>query len=200
MHKNTFHLLSSLSQRKLRSYYKMLYFSISDCSFINIRRENNKESCLHLKRMQRLTGACSVPSSLSMLPLLFLDSVFYKKEEQNSYNTNSFSQQLPSRQAWYGSCTETSLRVMSSKTKSSLHTVENYISLDFSTWNLATSQHLHHYHILCLFQYRFGEAGLEEMHPGRTQWRRKAESRGHRKMCGDGVREVERQTDGRRER
>lgn len=42
----------------------------------------------------------------------------------------------------------------------------------------------------CLFQYRFGEAGLEEVHPGRTQaehnGRRKAKSRGHRKTRGDG--------------
>lgn len=41
------------------------------------------------------------------------------------------------------------------------------------------------------------------MHPGRTQaehnGRRKAESRGHRRTRGDGVREVERWTEGRRE-
>lgn len=43
---------------------------------------------------------------------------------------------------------------------------------------------------LFLFQYRFGEARLEEMHPGRTEaeeedGRRKAESGGHRKEGGD---------------
>lgn len=68
------------------------YFSISDVIFINTY--NNKESSLCLQHMQRLTGACSVPSSLSMLPLLFLDSVFYKKEERNSYNTHGFSLQV----------------------------------------------------------------------------------------------------------
>lgn len=36
---------------------------------------------------RRLTGACSVPSSLSMLPLLFLDSDFCKKnKKQNKTN------------------------------------------------------------------------------------------------------------------
>lgn len=129
-----------------------------------------------------------MPSSLSMLPLLFLASVFYKREEKQLQH---FSQQLPST-----CCSECSSGKVNLHPDIDINAIQKHKNKPFSTCAISTSERCHRYHSLVLFQYRFGEAGLEEMHPGRTQvehnGRRKAESRGHRRTRGDGVREVDR--------
>lgn len=55
--------------------------------FISILSTLQFNSALNINK-RRLTGACSVPSSLSMLPLLFLDSVFCKKNKKTKRMNN----------------------------------------------------------------------------------------------------------------
>lgn len=81
------------TQTEILSLSQPLYFRSLSLSVIRIEYFPLPPSCIlylcynvkhtqtHTHR-QWLTGACSVPSSLSMLPLLFLDSVFCRKETE----------------------------------------------------------------------------------------------------------------------
>lgn len=121
---------------------------------------------------ERLTGACSVPSSLSMLPLLFLDSVFCKRQRGifQLYETKHALQSTfhdDKRIIPDCSCTNENILQQfvivppSRRECGHLATTESVLRKQLYPSMTPNSR--------SLFQYRFGEAGLEEMHPGRIE-------------------------------
>lgn len=109
-----------------------------------------------------------MPSSLSMLPRLFLDSAFCGEEEQKEIRRQKKKKTISvdflalSEAIFPAACP---LKVQ--KVQSQSHLVCSYRE-----------------ETLFLFKYRLGEACLEEMHPGKTEAgdkRRKGASAGHRK-------------------